>query len=139
MNAVAEISRAAVSKVQESSFSHYLKSVPLFSNLSDEEISCFDKAAQIRSYKKGKIIFLQGETPQFLYIIGGGWIKLFRTMPEGDEIIVDMLTTGHTLGESAIFEQDCQMCSAQVIEDVSVLSIPSSLLKDQIRNPSYGF
>jgi len=114
----------------------YLKSVPLFSNLTDEEIAYFDKAAQIRSYKKGKIIFLQGETPKFFYIIGGGWIKLFRTMPEGDEVIVDMLTTGHTFGESAIFEQDCQMCSAQVVEDVSLLSIPSGVLKEQIRSNS---
>ena len=133
MNSARETPEASVSKDLSTTLGH-LKSVPLFSNLSDEEISVFDKAVQIRSYKKGKIIFLQGEAPKFFYIIGGGWIKLFRTMPEGDEVIVDMLTTGHMLGESAIFEQDYQMCSAQVIEDVSLLSIPSGLLKEQIRS-----
>ena len=110
-----------------------LKQVLLFSNLTDDEILQFDKVVQMRSYKKGKLIFLQGEASTFFYIINSGWIKLFRTMPEGDEIIVDMLTTGHSLGESAIFENECQMCSAEVIEDVSLLSIPSRVLKDQIR------
>jgi CRP/FNR family transcriptional regulator, dissimilatory nitrate respiration regulator len=136
MNMTTEISEASAAKHLGSSLG-YLRSVPLFSNLSDEEIACFDRVAQIRSYKKGKIIFLQSETPKFFYIIvGGGWIKLFRTMPEGDEVIVDMLTAGHMFGESAIFEQDCQMSSAQVVEAVSLLSIPASMLKEQIRTCS---
>ncbi len=110
-----------------------LKSVPLFSDLSDDDVACFEQTAQVRSHPKGKMIYVQGEEPRFFYIIGGGWIKLFRTMPEGDEVIVDMLTTGHTFGESAIFEQNCHMCSAQVIEDVQLLSLPARVLKDQIR------
>ena len=111
----------------------YLKKIPLFSNLADEDIMCFQKAAQIRSYKKGKIIYLQGEPAKFFYVIGGGWIKLFRTMPEGQEVIIDMLTTGHTFGEDAIFEKECHACSAQVVEDVQLLSISASILKEQIR------
>lgn len=118
----------------------YLKNIPLFSNLSNEEIAFFEKAALIRTYKKGKILYLQGDEPKFFYIIGGGWIKLFRTMPEGDEVIVDMLTTGHMFGENAIFEQDHHMCSAQVVENVRVLIIPATILKEQIRhNPKIAF
>ena len=116
---------------------HYLKSIQLFSNLTEEEVVPFQKAAQIRSYKKGKFIYLQGNSATFFYVIGGGWIKLFRTMPEGQEVIIDMLTTGHTFGEDAIFEQGRHACSAQVVEDVKLLSIPANLLKEQtLRSPS---
>lgn len=119
---------------------HYLKSIHLFSNLADEEVVPFQNAAQIRSYKKGKFIYLQGDPAKFFYVVGGGWIKLFRTMPEGQEVIIDMLTTGHTFGEDAIFEQERHACSAQVVEDVQLLSIPASLLKEQIRlNSSLAF
>jgi len=109
-----------------------LRSASLFANLSDEEFACFQSAAQLRTHKKGKVIYLQGEPARFFYIVNAGWVKLFRTMPEGDEVIVDMLTTGHMFGESAMFEHDIQMCSAQVVEDVQLFSIPSRLLKEQI-------
>jgi CRP-like cAMP-binding protein len=109
-----------------------LRGTSLFSNLSDDEIACFEDVAQTRAYAKGKILYLQNEPAEFFYVICGGWIKLFHTMPEGEEIIIDMLTSGHMVGESAVFEQGRHMSSAQIIEDVQLLSIPSSILKDQI-------
>ena len=111
----------------------HLKSIRLFSNLADEEVAPFEKVAKIRSHKKGKIVYLQGEPATFFYVVGGGWIKLFRTMPEGEEVIIDMLTTGNTFGEDAVFELGRHACSAQVVEDVKLLSIPANLLKEQIR------
>jgi len=37
----------------------------LFSNLSEAEIACFNNAAHTRSYKKGKILYLQDEPAEF--------------------------------------------------------------------------
>jgi len=138
--------KAVIKKAGNNALQHlglsfgYLKSVPLFANLPDAVIACFENVIQVHHYKKGKVIYLQGEAPRFFYIIGGGWVKLFRTMPEGDEVIVDVLTTGHMLGESAIFERDRHMCSAQVVEDVQLRSMPCSLLKEQMRaHPMLAF
>jgi CRP-like cAMP-binding protein len=122
---------------QTGQFSDCLRGASLFSNLSERELACFQNAAQMRSYKSQKILYLQGEPAEFVYVVYRGWIKLFHTMPEGEEVIVDMLTTGHMVGESSIFEQGCHTSSAQVIEDVQLLSIPSRTLKEQIGlNPS---
>ena len=116
---------------------HDLKSIPLFSNLPDKEVEPFQNAAQLRSYKKGRFVYLQGDIAKFFYVVEGGWIKLFRTMPEGQEVIIDLLTTGYTFGEDAIFEQERHACSAQVVEDVQLLSISVGVLKEQIKvNPS---
>jgi len=109
-----------------------LRGASLFSNLSETELACFNNAAHARSYKKGKILYLEGEKAESFYVICGGWIKLFHTMPEGEEVIVDMLTTGHMVGESAIFEYGRHTSSAQVIEDAQLLGIPAKLLKEQI-------
>jgi len=109
-----------------------LRGASLFSNLSEQELACFQNAAHTRSYKKGKILYLQNDPAEFFYVICGGWVKLFHTMPEGDEVIVDMLTTGHMVGESAIFEEGLHTSNAEVIEDVQLLSIPSRILKEQI-------
>ena len=110
-----------------------LRGLSLFSNLSDEEIACFRAAAQFRSYKKDRVLYLEGEPAEYFYVISGGWIKLFHTMPEGEEVVVDILTTGDMVGETAIFERDRRTSSAQAVEDVQLISIPMNLLKEQIR------
>ena len=114
-----------------------LRITSIFSKLSEQEITPFQNAARVRSSKKGKVLYLQEEPAEYFYVICSGWIKLFHTMPEGDEVVVDMLTIGDLVGESAVFEQGLHTSSAQVIEDVQLLSIPSKVLKEQIRlNPS---
>jgi CRP-like cAMP-binding protein len=115
---------------------HALKEVSLFSILPDEDIFCFCDAARVHTYKKGKILYIEEEKANFFYVINAGWIKLFHTLPEGDEVTVDMLTAGHMVGESAIFENGFHTSSAQVIEDVQLLSLPTKILKEQIeKNP----
>src|ERR1700733_4304541 len=109
-----------------------LKSPLLFANLPDEEIAYFENAAQPRSYKKDKILYLQAEAASNFYVICSGWIKLFHTLPEGEEVIVDMLTTGHIVGESAIFDHGCYTSSAQIVSAVQLLSIPLNVLRERI-------
>jgi CRP-like cAMP-binding protein len=114
-----------------------LRYASLFSNLSEEELAFFSDAAQTRSYTKGKILYLEGEPAKFFYVICGGWIKLFHTLPEGEEVIVDMLTSGHMVGESSIFEHGHHTSNAQIVEDVQLICIPASLLKEQVhRSPT---
>lgn len=110
-----------------------LKNIALFSNLTTQEFAQFQNSAQLRTHKKGSIIFLEAEAAKFFYIVNSGWIKLFRTMPDGQEIIIDMLTTGQMFGENAIFEAEQHVCSAQVVEDVLLSSVPANLLREQIR------
>jgi len=110
----------------------WLRGVSLFSELSDKDIACFQDASQIRTYKKGKILYIEEEPAEYFYVINTGWIKLFHTMPDGDEVILDMLTTGHMVGENAIFEQNLHTSSAQIVEDTQLLTIPSKILKEQI-------
>ena len=109
-----------------------LRLARFFSELSEEELAHFLNFVQARTYKKGKVLYLEGEEAEYFYVICSGWLKLFHTMPEGDEIIIDMLTNGHLAGESALFEKGFHTSSAQIVEDVHLLSIPLRVLKEQI-------
>jgi CRP/FNR family transcriptional regulator, dissimilatory nitrate respiration regulator len=115
-----------------SSSDTYLKSVSIFSGLSEHEIARFQSVAHPRAYKKGKVLYLEEESTEYFYVILSGWIKLFHTMPEGDEVIIDILSKGDLVGESAIFEKDRATSSAEAIEDVQLLVIPLRTLKEQI-------
>ena|GEM_PF-559424 len=114
-----------------------LKNTDIFSGLSDEEMDCFQRVARTCSYKKGKVIYIEEDPAKYFFIIISGWIKLFHTTVEGDEVIADMLTVGHIVGENAIFEKDRHTSSAMVVSDVQLVSLPAALLKEQIRlNPT---
>jgi CRP-like cAMP-binding protein len=52
-----------------------LRAAALFAGLSDEELACFHRAAQARSYPKDKILFLQEDPAEFFYVVLGGWVK----------------------------------------------------------------
>jgi CRP-like cAMP-binding protein len=113
-----------------------LKSSSLFYNIPEKEISIFSSAAQLRSFTKGKIIYLEGEVAKYFYVICSGWIKIFHILPEGTEVVVDMLTVSQPAGISALFEQGLHTSNAQVAEDVQLLCIPINLLEEQIRPSS---
>lgn len=111
----------------------FLKTLDLFKNLSLESLICFTNAAHIRTYKKGKLLYFEGDSADCFYIILSGWIKLFRITEEGEEVNLVMLTKNSITGENAIFENDRFVCSAQVVEEAEVMRIPLSLLKQQLR------
>jgi len=81
-----------------------------------------------------KVSFSTWKMPaDFFYIICSGWLKLFHTTQEGEEIVLAMLTKYGITGENAIFDKGRYKSSAQVVEDAKILRIPSALLKEQLR------
>ena len=110
-----------------------LQGFPFFSKLAAEDLACFQSLARSVAHKKGKVLYLEGDGVEFFYVICSGWIKLFHTTPEGDEAIVDMLTTGSMVGENAVFEHGYYTSSAEIIEDVQLLALPSKALYEKAR------
>jgi CRP-like cAMP-binding protein len=111
----------------------FLKGISLFYKLPNESVEAFAKVAQTKSYKKGKLLYLEGDPADFFYIICGGWLKLFHITEEGEEVILAMLTADSTTGESSMFEHGRYTSSAQVVGDASILSIPLAFLREQLR------
>ena len=111
----------------------FFKSLALFADLPSEDIECFSNAAHVKNYSKGTPLFTEDEGAEFFYIILSGWIRLFHTTAEGEEINLVILTSNFTVGESALFENGCYTNSAKIAEDAQVLSIPLALLKVYLR------
>ena len=111
----------------------FLKSISLFAKLSDKDIEQFASVSNLKAHKKGKLLYLEGDKADFIYIICNGWLKLFHITEEGEEVILAMLTSDSTTGENSIFEQGRFTSSAQVAEDATVICIPYSLVKKQLQ------
>lgn len=83
-------------------------------------------------YKKGKVIYIEGDTAEYFYISQNGWVKLFHQTIGGEEAIVDIIDGNNSFGEDAIFNNNRYTSSAEVVEDTELIMLPLSILKEQV-------
>jgi CRP-like cAMP-binding protein len=118
----------------------FLKDISLFDKLSDEVIQSFHAISHLKTYKKGKLLYLEGDKAECFYIICGGWLRLLHMTEEGEEVSLAMLTADSITGENSIFENGHYTSTGLVVEDATVLSIPISFLKEELLiNPQLAF
>jgi CRP-like cAMP-binding protein len=116
----------------KSASTEFLRNVPLFANLRDSDVKLFSDVAQLKTYKKGQYLYIEGDAAQYFYIICNGWLKLLHLTEEGEEIILNMLNKNNVTGENSLFEQGNFACTAQIVEKAQILSIPINVLKYQM-------
>ena len=94
---------------------NYFKLVPLFSSLKDEELDAILNHSSKVNYPKNKIIFLEDEEGNELYMILKGSVKVVRISESGEEITLAVLQKGDFFGEMSLL--DGKPRSATVVSD----------------------
>ena len=67
---------------------------------------------------------MEGDSPNFLYFIVSGKIKIFKTNELGKEYIIDIYKEGDFIGYSALLDNSKHKESAMAIENSEVALIP---------------
>ncbi|GHF22220.1 hypothetical protein GCM10017044_15420 [Kordiimonas sediminis] len=119
---------------EKSSLFPYLRSLTLFSTLSDQELMELSGFATVKTYNKGKLLFLQGEPASRIYIVISGWVKVYNGLETGEETILQMLTGGDTLLEAAVFLNTSAPVNAQIVEDAVLMSIPAPVIRQRVQS-----
>jgi CRP-like cAMP-binding protein len=70
----------------------------LFTGLSKEECSKIASCASARSFARGELLFMQGQSARHLLMIQTGSVKLSQISPNGNEVILWMVGPGDPLG-----------------------------------------
>ena len=65
---------------------HTIKEIPLFSELTEEQLKSVYAQMQVRQYTKGSIVFYEGDEGEYLYVLLEGTVKLFKTSPKGTTV-----------------------------------------------------
>src|SRR4051812_2872841 len=73
----------------------------LLQDLSPEAVQAFESVKRASSYPKGSIVFVEGETPQGVYLLCQGRAKLVLDLGRKRERIVRIAGAGEVLGLSA--------------------------------------
>ena len=112
----------------------FLSTVPIFSDLSNEELTKISKLANQREYPKGSMIILEEEFGDTLYIIKTGTVKITRVNDEGKEVILALLGVSELFGELAILDGEVRSANALAQENCTVLAIASEDFIDLLKS-----
>jgi len=101
----------------------FLKSLSIFSSLSDAEINRLAEVTEEFTYKNGDYIFYEGDSPNWLCMVKEGNVKAIKQLEDGKEIILHMFTTGDIFGELAVFDRRPYPASAMSMGQASILKL----------------
>ena len=76
----------------------FLRKVPLFEGLTEEDLEAIAKVTISRTYDKDQIIILAKEEGDALFIIESGQVKVSIVSEDGREVILSLLANGAVFG-----------------------------------------
>ena len=101
----------------------YLRSVSIFSDLSDVELASISNKMTPYSYSKGEFIVMEEMEGQQCYFITHGSVKITRSSKEGREVILAILTAGEFFGEMSLLDGETRSANVLTLEETKVLAL----------------
>lgn len=106
-----------------------IASADLFADLDDGEIAPIAAASELRSLRRGDVLFLEGDEPHDLYIVVGGRIAISNRSPDGRESVVALMEPGDLFGEMPLFDNRGRSAGARALEPSEVVIVPYGPVK----------
>jgi CRP-like cAMP-binding protein len=100
-----------------------LRTVPIFSELSDQDISSLAHLAIRKRYPKDTVVFFENEEGDFFFTILEGRIKVTILGDDGREVILSVLGPGDFFGEMALLDNEPRSATAIAVEESELLSL----------------
>jgi len=103
-----------------------LSRVPLFSDLSPEELERIARVAVPRSVEKGVRVFHEGDRSDACYIVRSGDLRVTREHSDGRAIALATLGPGDIFGELAMLDSGARSASVETLADSELLALSAS-------------
>jgi CRP-like cAMP-binding protein len=101
-----------------------LRTTPIFSRLSPQDRQHVAAVSAVREYARGETIFAQESPSDAFYAIASGRVKIFKMMPSGKDVILEVFGPGDPLGAVAAYMDRPFPASAMALEDTTCVIIP---------------
>ena len=89
-------------------------------------------------YKKGEVIFEEGETLNGVYCVRDGVCKLSKLSENGKDQVVKLVVKGGLLGKRSLVSEQQTNLSAVALNDMEMCFIPKSeIMNDLSKNPKF--
>jgi len=120
-----------------------LRRVAMFEILPPAALSQMASTCTRVQLAAGELLFGEGQPGQAFFLLQQGDVKLFKTAPDGREIVLKLLSPANIFGEVILFENQAYPVSAMALSSATVVRIPRAaflkLLEDEgLRNAFIG-
>jgi len=117
-----------------------LRSFYFFRHLSDEKLARLDEISTIEKYKKGSIIFFEGEKAKSLIILIDGILQVYKTDQKGNKVILHHFFPVDMIAEIVNLEHMCYPASAEFETDGKALIINYKAFEQEfLKEPEVSF
>jgi CRP/FNR family transcriptional regulator, cyclic AMP receptor protein len=98
--------------------------VPLFHDLPEADLDMLASALRTRRYRRGEVIFHQGDPGDALHILLTGRVKIWSQSGSGVQAILSTLRPGEFFGSLALLDGAPRSASATAAEATETLILP---------------
>jgi CRP/FNR family transcriptional regulator len=116
-----------------------LGNTTLFGGLDEPALQRLAERVVPRRYRKGNVIFVQGEQGERCFVVVSGAVKISAYHEDGREAVLAVMSPGDVFGELGLFERSPRSADATAIEDSELLSLDATELRAAISDyPDIG-
>jgi len=99
-----------------------VRDLTILSDLSLPELEKVSSLIYLKSFKRKKIIFLEDTPSSTVYFVKSGNVKTYKSLPDGREQILNVLSPGDMLGFDSLYD-DHYVNTAEAIQDSELCCI----------------
>jgi CRP/FNR family transcriptional regulator, nitrogen oxide reductase regulator len=103
-----------------------LRHIPLFADLDEGALRAIDARCTVRNRDTGEPVHLAGQPAERIFVPVHGAVKLFRTTPDGEEVLLDIVGPGALLGGLPALGDDRYAATAHALTPVCLLSLDAA-------------
>lgn len=101
-----------------------LLEVALYRRLSEADREHLAAAATVERFDKGEAVFREGDPAQNFFTLVRGRVKVFKVMPNGRVVILEILGPSDPVGAVAVYEELAYPATAEAMEETLCIRIP---------------
>jgi CRP-like cAMP-binding protein len=117
-----------------------LETNSIFKHLTKDEAEKLNFEKDFRHYKRGDVLYHEGNRISGIYCVNSGIIKVFKTGLDGKEQIIRFAKSGEVIAYRSVLSNETACTTSKVIEDCTVCFIPSEILITFIKtNSNFAF
>jgi len=109
-----------------------LRTIPLFAELSDQDLDLLADGAYEEAVSAGSIVFRQGEEGDRACVITSGEVEILKTAGSR-ELLLAVRTQGDMIGEMSLLDAAPRMASVRARVDSTLLTIPKQQMDELLQ------
>ena len=109
---------------------------PLFHGIADDELTRIAGTMARRRFRKGEVIFHEGDPGDSLHVVVEGRVKITRESTEGEEAIVVILAPGDAFGELVLLDGAPRSATATAMDPTETMTMPRSAFAELVDGAS---